>query len=260
MKSSTEKIPQLEILGSRVHMVEVDDAVVIIASLIETERTRTHYVVNTGMHGLMEGRRDPKFRIILNDADLFCPDGILTLLVARARGYSIRKRRTGPELLWEFCQATQQKRYKHYFYGDTEDTLHLMSAKLSQSFPDMNIVGLHSPPFRQLTPAEDESVLAAINAAQPDVLWVGLGAPKQERWIFEHRDRLKIPMIVGAGASFKFVAGTVKRAPAWLQYIGLEWLFRLLMEPRRVWRRVFLDAPQFIGLAMLEISGLKKYK
>lgn len=250
----------MNILGSRVHMVELDDAVAIMDRLIETEPARTHYVVNTGMHGLMEGWRDPKFRTILNEADLFCPDGILILLVARARGFSIRKSRTGPELLWKFCQATQKKGYKHYFYGDTDGTLRLMSGKLSQSFPDMNIVGFQSPPFRQLTAPEDESALAAINAASPDVLWVGLGAPKQERWIFEHRDRLNVPMVVGAGASFKFVAGTVTRAPVWLQNIGFEWLFRLMMEPRRVWRRLFLDAPQFIGLAMLEISGLKKYK
>jgi N-acetylglucosaminyldiphosphoundecaprenol N-acetyl-beta-D-mannosaminyltransferase len=161
--------------------------------------------------------------------------------------------------MWEFGRVADNKGYKYFVYGDTEETLQLLAEKLTGAFPGLKIVGLHSPPFRSLTPEEDESIIANINQAEPDVLWVGLGMPKQERWIFEHRDRLNVPVAVGAGASFKFLSGTAKRAPAWASNWGLEWLWRLAREPGRVWRRVFIDAPQFVGLVALELSGLKKY-
>ena len=123
----------------------------------------------------------------------------------------------------------------------------------------MRVVGLHSPPFRPLTPEEDEAAVSNINQANPDVLWVALGMPQQEIWISEHKDKLNVPVIVGAGAAFKLISGDVKRAPSWLRNAGFEWLWRLISEPKRVWRRVVFDAPKFIGLVALELTGLKKY-
>lgn len=240
-------------------MVEIPRVVDIMDHWITAERDNCHYVVNTGMHGIMEGHRDPEFKTILNTADLFAPDGILVVLIARFHGFLIRKKNTGPGLLREFSKVANEKGYKCFFYGDTEETLNLLAEELAAEFPALQIVGLHSPPFRPLTPEEDESIVESINQAKPDVLWVGLGLPKQEWWINQHRERLNVPVAVGAGASFKFFAGSVSRAPAWLRNLGFEWLWRLFQEPGRVWRRVFLDAPRFAGLVVLELSGLKKY-
>jgi N-acetylglucosaminyldiphosphoundecaprenol N-acetyl-beta-D-mannosaminyltransferase len=259
MAARLDQVSSIKILGSRVHMVEIPDVVRIMDHWVETEPDRCHHVVNTGMHGIMAAHKDPEFKAILNSADLFAPDGILVVLLAHLRGFSIRKKNTGPDLMWEFGRIANEKGYSYFIYGDTEDTLQLLATRLGQAFPGLRIVGLQSPPFRALTAEEDEHVVSTINQAAPDVLWVGLGGPKQDRWISEHRDRLSVPIVVGAGASLKFLSGKVGRAPPWLRNVGLEWLWRLFREPGRVWRRILIDAPQFVGLAGLEFIGLRKY-
>lgn len=259
MTDSVDRVPYIQVLGTRVHMTLMPDVIALMDRWIEAEPSRHHHVVNTGMHGIMEAHRDPEFKAILNSAALLAPDGVLALVVARLYGYRIKKKDTGPELLWRFSDVANRKGYRYFFYGDTQDTLDLLSTKLTQQFPDVTIAGSYSPPFRSLTPEEDEAIVQAINLAQPHILWVGLGMPKQERWIYEHRHKLRVPVVVGAGASFKFMSGSVTRAPAWLRNSGFEWLWRLVQEPKRVWRRVFIDAPQFLGLMLLQITRLKKY-
>jgi N-acetylglucosaminyldiphosphoundecaprenol N-acetyl-beta-D-mannosaminyltransferase len=256
---SVDQIPSTRILGHRVHMVELPDVVSQMARWIEFESDRCHVVVNTGMHGIMEGHKNPEFKAQLNSADMFAPDGILVVLVARLKGFSISKSKTGPALMWDYFESAKDRTSKHYFYGDTEETLEALKANLHADYPNAEIVGLQSPPFRQLTAAEDEADIRAINEAKPDILWISLGAPKQERWMFDHKHRLTVPVVVGTGASFKFFAEKVRRAPPWLRNIGLEWAWRLIQEPRRVFRRVFVDAPQFVGLVFLELVGLKNY-
>ena len=260
LSSSNSEVRSISILGCEIHLVEIPDVIATIDRWIETEPHRFHYIVNTGMHGLMEGHRDSGFKKILNSADLFAPDGILVILVARARGVKINKKSTGPEMMEQFLKATDQKSYRHFFYGDTPETLAHLSDKLKSEYPGQQIVGLHSPPFRATTAEEDESIVDEINRAKPDVLWVGLGTPKQERWMFEHQERLNVPVAIGVGASFKFATGDVKRSPGWIGNLGFEWLWRLSHEPKRLWRRVFIDAPQFIALAVLELTGIKKFQ
>lgn len=259
MSNGVDQVPLIHILGTRVHMVETPDVISQMDKWLQAERGRCHHVVHTGMHGIINAHRDPEFRQILNAADLFAPDGILVILTARLRGYSLRKSKTGPELMWEFGKIANQRGYKYFLYGDTDETLKLLVSTLAEEFPNVRIVGAYAPPFRPLTAAEDESIVRAINEVEADVLWVGLGAPRQERWISEHIDRLNVPIAIGVGASFKFHAGKVKRAPRGLRDLGFEWLWRLVHEPTRMWRRVFIDAPQYIGLVALELSGLKKY-
>lgn len=259
MTLAVEQIPFIRVLGTRVQMVQIPDVVNLMAHWIETEPSNCHWIVVTGMHGVIEGHKDPNFKNILNMADLFIPDGFSLVWVARRRGFPLKERASGSELMREFCKLSATKGYKHFFYGDTEDTLELLAARLKGEFSGLNIVGLYSPPFRPLTSEEDAEVVRRINEARPDILWVGLGLPKQERWIFEHRDRLKVPVAVGVGAAFKFVSGQVRRAPTWVGNHGLEWLWRFLHEPRKLWRRALLDVPRFICLALLELSGLKRY-
>jgi N-acetylglucosaminyldiphosphoundecaprenol N-acetyl-beta-D-mannosaminyltransferase len=162
-------------------------------------------------------------------------------------------------LLWQFSELAHRHRYKYFFLGDTEETLAQLSDKLISEFPNLKVVGCSSPPFRPWTPEEDEAMVNMINRAGADVLWVGLGMPKQEQWISDHRDVLRVPVAVGAGASLKFLSGAVPRAPALICNLGFEWLWRLAQEPRRVWRRVLIDAPRFIVLVSLQMTGLRKY-
>ena len=259
MTPVAQTVPSIQILGTKVHMVRIDDVVSIMADWIETEPDRVHHVVNTGMHGIMVARKDPAFASILNSAELLAPDGILAVTVARLHGYKLRKQDTGPDLLWRFSEIANQKGHRYFFFGDTEDTLEKLSDELASSFPGIQIVGVTSPPFRQWTPEEDKAMIESINSAKPDVLWVGLGMPKQEQWIADHRASLNVPVVVGAGASLKFLSGTVSRAPALMRNLGFEWLWRFAQEPRRVWRRVLIDAPQFIVLVILQLTGLKKF-
>ena len=258
MMTILEKAPAIRILDTRVDMVQMPDVMALMAHWIETEPHRLHHVVNTGMHGIMEAHKDSAFAAVLDSADLLAPDGVLAILVARIHGYRIKKRETGPELLWRFSEAAHRKGYRYFLYGDTAETLEILAAKLSREFPGLKIVGCQSPPFRDLTPEEDEAMIATINQAKPDVLWVGLGMPKQERWIFQHRQALNVPVVVGAGASFKFISGTVRRAPTLVCNLGFEWLWRLVQEPSRVWRRVMIDAPQFIALVLFQLISRRK--
>ena len=240
-------------------MVENDEVIEILDRWIDSERGVYHHVVNTGMHGIMEGRRDAKLRAILDAADLFVPDGILAVTVARLKGFRIRKRNVGPDLLWRFATIANEKKYSYFLFGDTDENLNLMAEKLRENFPDLRLAGVLSPPFRPLSSEEDEAILQTINESNADVVWVGLGMPKQEHWISEHRGRLNVTVAVGVGAAFKLLGGSVSRSPRWLGNAGFEWLWRLVQEPRRVWRRVFIDAPQFIALVFLEFTGLKKF-
>ena len=248
----------MRVLGVSIHMLQMPQVLDIVEGWIQ-DRDRCRFIVATGMHGVMEARRRSTFKELLNSADLFLPDGISLVWAARLRGLRHQNRVCGSDLLWEFCRLAEQKGYKVFFYGDTEDTLQDLTTRLKQVFPRLSIAGVHSPPFRALTPEEDEQEVKMLNESGADVVWVGLGLPKQEQWMFDHKERLSVPVLVGVGAAFKFVSGRETRAPAWLGDRGLEWLWRLAHDPKRVWRRVLFDGPRFIFHVALEQSGLRKY-
>lgn len=258
MKNLDVQLPCIRVLGVRVHMVQIPDVVEVMEGWIE-ERQGCHYIAATGMHGVMEAHKHLDFKAILNSAALFIPDGISLVWIARWRGFQLKKRVCGSDLMVEFCRLNSPKGYRHFFYGDTDNTLQHLSAKLREQIPSLDVVGTYSPPFRPLTVEEDADVVRMINEAEPDVLWIGLGCPKQERWMFEHREKLNVPVIVGVGAAFKFLSGRTKRAPVWVGDHGLEWVWRFLHDPRRVWRRVLIDGPRFACLVALELSRLKRY-
>jgi N-acetylglucosaminyldiphosphoundecaprenol N-acetyl-beta-D-mannosaminyltransferase len=250
----------MSVLDTRVHIVQTPDVVAVMEHWIQMEPRICHFIVATGMHGVMEGKRDESFRTVLNAADLLVPDGFSLVWLARQRGFTLKRRVTGTELMREFSRVSARKGYKTFFYGDTEDVLQLLRTGLQNQYPGLKIVGTYSPPFRQLTSEEDAHAMQVINEAEPDVLWVGLGLPKQERWMFEHRNRLRVPVIVGVGAAFRFLSGTVKRAPNWIGEHGLEWAWRFLQEPRKLWRRSLIDAPQFACYTALELRQLRRRK
>ena len=241
----------VEILGCRVSKITLVEATELIESWIKRPGTRPRYVVATGFHGLWEARKDPELQAVLNSADLFCPDGIAPVWLSRLNGEVLPERVPGPDLLNAFLVKANEASYSSFFFGDTEETLAMLKRKVEALYPGHRIAGVLSPPFRAITPEEDSIMLERINDAKPDVLWVGLGMPKQDWWIYNHLDRLRAPVVVGVGAAFQFLSGGVKRAPAWIGDNGFEWLWRLAAEPRKLWRRDLIDGPRFLAHALL---------
>ena len=248
-----------EVLGAPVHIIGIEGVLQVMERWIQ-ERQQPRWIAVTGSHGLVEAHKHPDFRAVLRSADLSVPDGNWAARVAAKKLSCETKQVRGADLLAAFCELASRKGYTSYFYGDTGETLALASDRLRKKYPGLKIVGAYSPPFRELAPDEDVQIVEAINWANPDVLWVALGLPKQEKWIFGHRDRLKAPVIVAVGAAIKFHSGKVKPAPPWASQSGLEWLWRFFHEPRRTWRRAFVYGPQFAGLSLLELAGLKKFR
>jgi N-acetylglucosaminyldiphosphoundecaprenol N-acetyl-beta-D-mannosaminyltransferase len=250
--------PQYSILGVRVDAVQIPDVVSRMEAWI-AQRDGCRYIAVTDMHSLMQAQHAASFRDILRDADLVVPDGFPLVWLGRRKGFALRRRVYGPELMEKFCQETASRGYRHFFYGGAPGVAQELAARLVARFPCLEVAGTFCPPFRSLTKHEDEDVVAMINRSRADIVWVGLGAPKQERWMFEHRDCLNAPVLVGVGAAFDFHTGRIAQAPPWIREHGLEWLFRLSREPNRLWRRYLIYGTQFAAFVLLETLGLKKF-
>jgi N-acetylglucosaminyldiphosphoundecaprenol N-acetyl-beta-D-mannosaminyltransferase len=192
----------------------------------------------------------------VNGADIGTPDGAPEAWMLRRMGQYDQQRINGPDLMWRYCDQVQHSDQSIFFYGSTEETLIALKLKLLAAFPSLKIAGAISPPFRALTPEEDESIVDQINSSGAGVVWVSLGCPKQELWMAAHRGRINAVM-VGVGAAFDYHAGTIKRAPKWMQDAGFEWLHRLLSEPRRLWKRYLFTNTLFIFAATKQLAKLK---
>ena len=219
-----------------------------------------HYVCVSGVHGVMESQRDATLRRIHNRAGLVTPDGMPLVWLSRLKGHRTVARVYGPDLMLDCCRLSVERGYRHFLYGGMEGVPELLAGKLTTRFPGLQIVGSYSPPFRALTPAEDEAIVRRINEAEPDIVWIGLSTPKQERWMAEHRDRLRAPVLIGVGAAFDFHAGLKRQAPGWMRRSGLEWLFRLVTEPRRLWKRYLVNNPLFLGRLLHQTLRQHEYE
>ena len=208
----------------------------------------SHYVCVTSVHGIILARKDPNVARWLNAADVATPDGMPVVWAMRSFGRRNQQRVYGPTLMLRICERAASARVRVFLYGGRDETLVQLRSRLLARYPDLQIAGAYAPPFRDLTPTEDEQVQAQIRDLQADIVFVGISTPKQERWMFEHRTAFPGVTLIGVGAAFDFHAGRVRQAPAWMQRNGLEWLFRLIMEPARLWRRYLLTTPQFIPL------------
>ena len=223
-------------------------------------RRERHYVCVTGVHGVMESQRDDELRRIHNRAGLVTPDGMPLVWLSRLHGQRHVERVYGPDLLLACCERSVARGYRHFFYGGGERVAQQLADRLLHRYPGLTVVGTYTPPFRPLSATEDQAIVTAINAAAPDIVWVGLSTPGQERWMAAHVDRLHAPVLVGVGAAFDFHAGLKRQAPRWMQQSGLEWLFRLNSEPRRLWRRYLRNNPAFIWHVLLQASGIVRYE
>lgn len=245
MSESSWQGERANILGVNISAITLDDAAATVDTWIKT-RTQ-HYICITGAHGVIESQSDPDLRRIHNESGMTTPDGMPLVWMSHRLGFPRTRRVYGPDLMRRL--AASPAGYRHFFYGGGDGVAELLKEKLQRQHPKLNVVGTLTPPFRALTAAEDEAIVAQINAARPDIIWVGLSTPKQERWMSSHVGRVDAPVMVGVGAAFDFLAGLKKQAPLWMQRNGLEWLFRLSTEPARLWRRYTTIVPKFIFLA-----------
>lgn len=243
-------IKRFDILGVKISAIDIEDTVSIIEEAIR-QRGKIHISV-CPVSTIMACKNDDGVLESVNSADLVTPDGMPVVWIGRLKGFQNIKRVYGPDLMLEICRLSEKKFFRNYFYGSTHSVLERMKGKLMRMFPKLLISGMYSPPFRNLLPDEDKVINRMIDDANPDILWVGLGSPKQDTWMYEHRERLNVPVMIGVGAAFDFIAGTKKQAPKWMQIGGLEWLFRLISEPKRLWKRYILGNALFLYLLILD--------
>ncbi len=248
---------RVNVLGVGVSAITLPEAVRILEGWIADGTRR--YVCVTGVHGVMESQHDPELRRIHNEAGLVTPDGMPLVWISHLSGHPEVDRVYGPDLMLAFCEASESRGYRHFFYGGGEGVADRLASRLCERFPSLVVAGTLRPPFRPLQPDEDDEAVRCINEARPDVIWVGLSTPKQERWMSTHVGRLTAPVLIGVGAAFDFHAGLKRQAPHWIQRSGFEWLFRLGAEPRRLWRRYLANNPRFVVLITMQMLGLRRY-
>jgi N-acetylglucosaminyldiphosphoundecaprenol N-acetyl-beta-D-mannosaminyltransferase len=242
--------PQGLILGTPVNALTLDGLLEAVDRWVkEGER---HYICTLDVHALIEGLRAPDVQEIYRRASVVTPDGMPLVWLLRRAGFRHADRICGPDLMPALFGHSKAAGYRHYLYGSTTDTLELLTTTLNSKFPAAKIVGTYSPPFRALRDDEHEAIAARINEAAPDVVWVGLGAPKQDRWMGAYRRRLQAPVLIGVGGAFDMLAGKVRRAPRIIQRSGCEWAFRMVQEPRRLCRRYVESNARFAYLLLQE--------
>ena len=246
--TSPAGLPAERVLGVPISLVDMTKAVETIIGWAKSGRA--HFVCIRDVHGVMRAREDSALMAIHQEAGMVTPDGMPLVWVPRLRGRQI-SRVCGADLVAALCEASVPAGVSHYFYGGKDGVAERMAAVLTERFPGLQVAGTGTPPFRPLTPEEDEAVVAEINASGAGVVWVGLSTPKQEYWMHGHVGRIKGATLIGVGAAFDFYVGDVKRAPEWMRPIGLEWLHRLASEPTRLWRRYLVMAPKFV----IQVAG-----
>ncbi|MBN2489836.1 MAG: WecB/TagA/CpsF family glycosyltransferase [Planctomycetes bacterium] len=249
-----EPVPCVDVLGIPIAAIDLVGAADRIEEWIRSGR-RT-YVTVTGVHGVMESQDDAALGAIHRAAGMCVPDGMPMVWVGKLMGHRRMGRVYGPDLMLELCRRSVDKGYAHYFYGAGSGVAERLRERLVARFPGLCVVGVGTPPFRALTASEEEALGRELEACAPDVLWIGLGTPKQERWMAAHAGKLNAGVMIGVGAAFDMHAGRLRQAPRWMQRAGLEWLFRLYLEPRRLWRRYLRHNPRFLVRIVMQFLGV----
>jgi N-acetylglucosaminyldiphosphoundecaprenol N-acetyl-beta-D-mannosaminyltransferase len=256
MSAGQTRDDRVDILGVGVSAIDMNNAVARIESWIS--RSSRNYVCITGVHGVMESRRDDRLRRIHNEAGMVTPDGMPLVWLLRLLGKGNVDRVYGPDLMRKMTAVSSLHGYRQFYYGGADGVADKLKRALQNAHPNLRVAGTLCPPFRELTADEDQAEIDAINMARPDIVWVGLSTPKQELWMANHLGRIEAPVMIGVGAAFDFLAGTKRQAPRWMQRNGLEWLYRLCSEPRRLWRRYAYIVPGFIILAVGDLARRAK--
>jgi N-acetylglucosaminyldiphosphoundecaprenol N-acetyl-beta-D-mannosaminyltransferase len=221
---------------------------------------RCGYVCVTGVHGVMEARKDLAFREILNRACINLPDGMPMSWVGRMQGLTGMDRVFGPDFMAAMCQLSINRCYRHFLYGGQPGVAEDLQQKLETRFPGLQVVGTYTPPFRSLTLEEEAELFQKLQKSQPHILWVGLSTPKQERFMSQYVDRLQVPLLVGVGAAFDYHTGRLRDCPEWVKRAGLQWFHRLMQDPKRLWRRYLRHNSAFIWHIALQMLRLRRYR
>ena len=243
-----EDIPVCPILG--VNIAAIDMPWLLTFTQEHLEALRGDYICVSNVHTTVTAWEDPAYRAVQNGGILAIPDGGPLSATGRKRGFANMQRVTGPDYMQQVLSMGQALHWRHFFYGSTPETLEKLRVKLTEKYPDLEIAGMISPPFRPLTPEEDAEMVEKINAARPDFVWVGLGAPKQELWMAAHQGKLR-GLMVGVGAAFDYEAENIARAPQWMQKCSLEWLYRMMQDPKRLFHRYLHTNSVYILQAVL---------
>lgn len=242
------------ILGVNIAVTNLKETVNYIEENLD--KLKGNYICVSNVHTTVTAYGDKEYRKIQNSGALALPDGKPLSVVSKKRGFKNAERVTGPDLMGELFKESEKKGYKHYFYGSTEETLELLKIKLKDKYPNLKIMGMYSPQFKSEVSLENNKILSDINDRKVDFLWVGLGAPKQEKWMSLHQNKVNAIMF-GVGAGFDYYAERIKRAPMWMQKCSLEWLYRLMQDPKRLLKRYITTNSKFIYLTMLNKNSMK---
>lgn len=243
------------ILGVNINVTNMMETVLYIDKNLD--KLKGKYICVSNVHTTVMSYEDKTYKNIQNDAALRLADGGPLSLVSRKKGFKDAQRVTGPDLMEEIFKLSEKKGYKHYFYGSTKETLNSLKKNLNIRYPKLKVMGMYSPPFRQIKEEEDEEIIFNINNSNADFVWIGLGAPKQEIWMKNHENKIN-GLMIGVGAGFNYCAGNLKRAPRWMQRLNLEWLYRLLQDPKRLFKRYVRTNLKFICLCIFDSIKPKK--
>ncbi|MBR4314900.1 MAG: WecB/TagA/CpsF family glycosyltransferase [Lachnospiraceae bacterium] len=241
-------IKTCKILGVNIAVVNMESLLKFITTNLD--KLKGEYICVSNVHTTVMAFDNKEYLNVQNNSILSIPDGGPLSSVGRKRGYAAMQRTTGPDLLDEVLKISIDKKYRHYFYGSTKETLEKLQSEIKEKYGDVYVVGKYSPPFRALTQEEDLQIVDNINKANPDFVWVGLGAPKQENWMYNHKGKVNA-LMVGVGAAFDYLAGNISRAPKWMQKLNLEWLYRLMQDPIRLFSRYLYTNTKFLIYAVL---------
>ena len=249
--------PRANVLGIGVHAVDMESSIRIIEGAIENGERG--YVCLSGVHGIMEAHRDPELHAIVNRALLVAPDGMPTVWLGRLQGFRDMRRVFGPGLMLELCRSSIVTRHTHFLYGGNPGVARKLKRNLEQMFPGIRIVGTYTPPFRSLNRTEERELKATFARLRPDITWVGLSTPKQDRFMAEYISKLDTKIMIGVGAAFDIHTGRLRDCPAWMKPMGLQWLHRLWQEPTRLWRRYLYCNPSFLFHVALQLTRVRRY-
>ena len=248
-KVDKKRIPTCNIMGVNIAAINMEWLVDYLEKNIS--EIKGDYICVSNVHTTVTSFEDADYCAIQNGGLMAIPDGGPLSTVGQKRGHKNMERTTGPSLMEEIFEISAKKGYRHYFYGSKEETLELLYQKLTSTYPGIQIAGMYSPPFRPLTEEEDRAIIERINETKPDFVWVGLGAPKQEKWMAAHQGKID-GLMLGVGAGFDYFAENIKRAPMWMQKHNLEWLYRLVQDPKRLFKRYWSTNTKFIWNAVIK--------
>lgn len=243
-----ELIPTCNILGVNIAAINMEWLLAYLAQNLSD--IKGDYICVSNVHTTVTSYEDASYCAIQNGGLMAIPDGGPLSTVGQKRGFKDMARTTGPSLMGEIFKISAEKGYRHYFYGSTEETLELLYQKLTDHYTGIQIAGMYSPPFRPMTEEEDQAIVERINETKPDFVWIGLGAPKQEKWMAAHYGQID-GLMIGVGAGFDYYAENIKRAPEWMQKSNLEWLYRLMQDPKRLFKRYLVTNTKFIWNAVV---------